>query len=86
MGKALVALGEQFDALFEQLGRIEAAVEETHAVAVETHGAVLDIQTEMQRLGGLQLTNAGEVRSSGAGSVQLGQAGMKMRAIVKAAQ
>jgi hypothetical protein len=49
VGKALASLGGQFDALFEQLGRIEAAVEETHAVAVETHGAVLDLQTELQR-------------------------------------
>ncbi len=47
VGQALASLGEQFDALFEQLGRIEAAVEETHAVAVETSGAVLDIQTEL---------------------------------------
>jgi WD40 repeat protein/tetratricopeptide (TPR) repeat protein len=47
--QALASLGGQFDALFEQLGRIEAAVEETHTVAVETHGAVLDIQTELQR-------------------------------------
>ena len=51
VGQALASLGGQFDALFEQLGRIEAAVEETHAVAVETHGAVLDIQTELQRFG-----------------------------------
>jgi hypothetical protein len=49
VGEALESLGGQFDALFEQLGRIEAAVEETHTVAVETHGAVLDIQTELQR-------------------------------------
>ena len=61
VGKALTALGGQFDALFEQLGRIEAAVVETHAVAVETHGAVLDVQAELQRLGGLHLANAGEV-------------------------
>jgi tRNA A-37 threonylcarbamoyl transferase component Bud32/tetratricopeptide (TPR) repeat protein len=63
VAKALVALGGQFDALFEQLGRIEAAVVETHAVAVETHGAVLDVQAELQRLGGLHLANAGEIRS-----------------------
>jgi hypothetical protein len=63
VGKALASLGGQFDALFEQLGRIEAAVEETHTVAVETHGAVLDMQSELQRLGGLHLANAGEVRS-----------------------
>ena len=63
VGKALTALGGQFDAVFEQLGRIEAAVVETHAVAVETHGAVLDLQAELQRLGGLHLANAGEVRT-----------------------
>ena len=63
VGKALAALGGQFDAVFEQLGRIEAAVVETHAVAVETHGAVLDVQAELQRLGGLHLANAGEVRT-----------------------
>ena len=56
VGKALAALGGQFDALFEQLGRIEAAV-------VETHGAVLDMQAELQRLGGLHLANAGEIRA-----------------------
>jgi hypothetical protein len=49
VGQALASLGGQFDALLEQLGRIEAVVEETHTVAVETHGAVLDIQTELQR-------------------------------------
>ena len=56
IGKALTALGGQFDALFEQLGRIEAVV-------VETHGAVLDVQAELQRLGGLHLANTGEIRS-----------------------
>jgi len=63
VGKALAALGGQFDAVFEQLGRIEAAVVETHAVAVETHGAVLDLQAELQGLAGLHLANAGEVRT-----------------------
>ncbi len=77
VGKALAALGGQFDALFEQLGRIEAAVVETHAVAVETHGAVLDLQAELQRLGGLHLTNAGEIRSLLEQVLsQLGQVGM----------
>jgi hypothetical protein len=52
VGKALEWLGGQFDALLGQLGRIEAAVEETHTVAVETHGAVLDMQTELQRSSG----------------------------------
>ena len=70
-------LGGQFDALFEQLGRIESAVVETHAVAVETHGAVLDMQAELQRLGGLHLANAGEVRTLLEQVLShLGQAGM----------
>ncbi len=62
VGKALAALGGQFDALFEQLGRIEAAVVETHAVAVETHGAVLDLQAEQLRSVGLHLANAETLR------------------------
>src|SRR5262249_53423872 len=49
MSKALAALGDRFDAVFEQLGRIEAGV--------------LDLQAELQRLGGLHLAHAGEVRS-----------------------
>ena len=56
VGKAPAALGGQFDAVFEQLDRVEAAV-------TETHGAVLDVQAELQRLGGLHLANAGEIRS-----------------------
>jgi formylglycine-generating enzyme required for sulfatase activity len=55
INRALSALGGQFDALFDQLGRIETAV-------IETHGAVLDLQAELQRLGGLHLVNADEVR------------------------
>ena len=49
VGKAPAALGGQFDALFEQLGRIETEVVETHAVAVETHGAVLDLRAAMHQ-------------------------------------
>jgi tetratricopeptide (TPR) repeat protein len=70
VGQALASLGGQFDALFEQLGRIEAAVEETHAVAVETHGAVLDIQTELQRSHGEARTLMEQVL------LRLGQVGM----------
>ena len=70
VGKALASLGGQFDALFEQLGRIEAAVEETHTVAVETHGAVLDMQTELQRFGGEARTLMEQVL------LRLGQVGM----------
>jgi formylglycine-generating enzyme required for sulfatase activity/tRNA A-37 threonylcarbamoyl transferase component Bud32 len=54
--KAIATLGVRFDDLFGQLGRIETVV-------VETHGAVLDIQVELQRLGSLHLANADEVRS-----------------------
>jgi len=55
VGKALNSLGDQFERVFEQLDRIET-------VAVETHGAVLDLQVELQRLGSLHLANADEVR------------------------
>src|SRR5207245_7965018 len=40
LNKALATLGDQFDALFEQLGRIEAVAVQTQATAVATHGAV----------------------------------------------
>jgi hypothetical protein len=63
VGKALTALGGQFDALVEQFGRVEAVVVQTRATAEATHGAVLDLRVEMQRLGGLQLANLEEVRS-----------------------
>lgn len=53
---ALTTLGLQFDVLFEQLGRIEAVV-------VETHGAVLDLQAELRRLGGMHLSNADGMRA-----------------------
>jgi predicted Zn finger-like uncharacterized protein len=76
--KALTTLGQQSDAVFEQLGRIEVVAVQAHAVAAETHGAVLDLQAELQRLGDLHLANTGEVRSLLL-EVQgrLGQAGMQ---------
>jgi len=49
-GKALTSLGDQFDAVFESLARIETKVVETHAVAVETQRTVLAMQAELQRL------------------------------------
>ncbi len=52
VGKALTTLGDRF----EQLERIEG-------VAVQTHGAVLSLQAEMQRLTCLHLADAGEIRS-----------------------
>jgi hypothetical protein len=70
VGQALASLGGQFDALFEQLGRIEAAVEETHTVAVETHGVVLDMRAELQRFGGEARTLMEQVL------LRLGQVGM----------
>ncbi len=71
INKALADLGESFNALFESLGRIETAV-------VETHGAVLDLQAELQRLGGLHLANAGEVRALLQAVLgQLGRLGMQ---------
>jgi tRNA A-37 threonylcarbamoyl transferase component Bud32 len=52
------------------LDEVMAAVEEARAAAVQgrdaalaTHGAVLDIQVELERLGGLHLANANEIRS-----------------------
>ena len=48
VGKALAALGRQFDALFEQLGRIEVAV--------------LDLKAEQQRSASLHLANAETLR------------------------
>jgi serine/threonine protein kinase len=61
--KALSTLGDNFDAVFEHLGRIEAVAVQTQATASATHGAVLDLQTEMQGLKDLHLVNADEVRS-----------------------
>ncbi|MHB1423099.1 MAG: bifunctional serine/threonine-protein kinase/formylglycine-generating enzyme family protein [Gemmataceae bacterium] len=62
VNKALISMGDQFERVFEQLDRIETVVVETQTVAVETHGAVLDMQVELQRLEGLHLANADEVR------------------------
>lgn len=55
VNKALTTLGDQFEQVFAQLHRIET-------VTLETHGAVLDMQAELQRLGSLNLTNIDEVR------------------------
>src|ERR1019366_10608514 len=62
VNKALISLGDQFEEIIGQLARIEAVVEETQSVVVETHGAVLDMQAELQRLGNLHLGNADKVR------------------------
>ncbi len=56
VGEALATLGVQFDALFEQLGRIETVV-------LQTHGAVLDVEVLLQQFGNLHLAKAEEVRS-----------------------
>src|SRR5262249_35700224 len=60
---ALVTLGDRFDVVFGQLGRIEAGVVEVQATAASTHGAVLDIQAELQQLRERHLANVEEVRS-----------------------
>ena len=62
VGKALTSLGGQFEQVFEQLTRIETAVVETQTVVVATHGAVLDIQAELQRLGSVSARGDEEVR------------------------
>jgi hypothetical protein len=53
VNKALNSLGDKFDQIIEQLDRIESVVVETQTVAVATHGVVLDLQAELQRLSGL---------------------------------
>src|SRR5207302_9514415 len=63
VNKALATLGNQFEAVFDQLGRIEAVAVETQATTAATHGVVLDLQAELQRLRGQHLANAEEVRS-----------------------
>jgi formylglycine-generating enzyme required for sulfatase activity len=55
VGQALATLGGRCEEILEQLGRIEEVV-------VATHGAVLDLHVELQRLGGLHLSSAEEVR------------------------
>jgi serine/threonine protein kinase len=52
---ALAALGGRFDEVLEGLGRIEQ-------VAAATHGAVLDLRAEWQRLSGLHQAGADELR------------------------
>jgi serine/threonine protein kinase len=78
VGKALTTLGDRFDQVFEQLAHIEEVVVETQAVAVATHGAVLDLQVETQRLASLHLTNTDEVRRLMLEVLnRVGQAGMQ---------
>jgi uracil-DNA glycosylase family 4 len=62
VGKSLTTFGDRFDEVFDQLARIEEAVVEIKAVAGATHGAVLDLQAEMQRLASLHLTNTEDIR------------------------
>jgi hypothetical protein len=63
VNKALATLGDRFDEVFEQLGRIEAVAVQTQATATAVHGAVLDLQGEMRRLKDLHLVHSEEVRS-----------------------
>jgi formylglycine-generating enzyme required for sulfatase activity len=55
LGEALAELGGRFDEALAQLGRIEAVVD-------ETHDAVLDMRSELERLGSLQRAGVEEVR------------------------
>ncbi len=74
VGLALDGLGERFDQAIEEvlreLERTRQAAEAAERAAVgaqktaaATHGAVLDLQAELQRVGGLHLANADEVRA-----------------------
>jgi hypothetical protein len=47
--KSLDSLGENFDRVFDQLGRIESTLHETKAETVATREAVLDLHAEMRR-------------------------------------
>jgi formylglycine-generating enzyme required for sulfatase activity len=55
MSKALSELGDRFDELLGHLAKIEGTV-------VATHGAVLDLRAELERLGRTQANALGEVR------------------------
>jgi hypothetical protein len=59
VGAALTALGERFD---ELLGEVLEQLAHIRRVTEETHAAVFDLQAELQRLGGLHLAGADEVR------------------------
>ena len=62
--KALTVIGDRFDEVFEQLGRIEAEVVQIRSTAAATHSAVLDLQTGIQSVKELlQLTHAEDFRS-----------------------
>jgi serine/threonine protein kinase len=62
VGMALATLGQHFEQVLEHLARIEEVVVETQSVTVATHGAVLDMQAELQRIGSLHLANADDAR------------------------
>jgi hypothetical protein len=55
IGKALTTLGGRFDQVFDQLAGIKEVV-------VAAHGAVLDLQSEFQRVSKQNLADADEVR------------------------
>ncbi len=59
---ALTDLGDRFDEVVSQLGRIEAAIDVTRDAALAAHDAVLDMRAELRRLGTLQLAGVEEVR------------------------
>ena len=64
--QALATLGSRFDARLDevlaQLDRIERTAAQARDAAHAAHGATLDLHVELQRLGGLHLTNGAEVR------------------------
>jgi parallel beta-helix repeat protein len=69
VNKALTGLGDRFDAVMDQLERVEqaaiearAAAQAAAAAAASAETAALDLQAEMQRLAGLHLASAAEVR------------------------
>ena len=50
LNKGLAGLGDRFDELLDQLDRMEASVNEAKETATATHGAVLDLQAEFERV------------------------------------
>jgi len=62
VGRALAVLGGRFDAVLDPLGHIKEVVVETQETAAAAHGSVLEVQAELQRLGGMGLASVETVR------------------------
>ncbi|MFO0930731.1 MAG: bifunctional serine/threonine-protein kinase/formylglycine-generating enzyme family protein [Gemmataceae bacterium] len=78
LNKAVGTLGDRFDQLFDQLDRVEDEVRQTRSAAEAAHGAVLDVQAELQRLAGLQFGHADDIcRLLVAVQQQLDRTGMR---------